>query len=163
MNAGEKLTINFLKKIGINVNTIQEIDGITITRDGLLDKEKYESVKELIPELKKSFSSSFLTSLQKTATTSQKWPLLNLLRQILNQNQFNMMPIRKSDGRDKNGKKRYKRYFIIKKKVIVKNQLKNVDLTDVSQAVEEAETETKTEIENAKVDEIQEAAPHLTL
>ena len=60
-------------------------------------------------------------------------------------------------------KKRYKRYFIIKKKVIVKNQLKNVDLTDVSQAVEQAETETKTEIENVKVDEIQEAMPQLTL
>ena len=154
MNAGEKLTITFLKKIGININTIQEIDGITITRDGLLDKEKYDSIKELIPELKKVFSSSFLTSLQKTAGNSQRWPLLNLLRQILNQNGFNMTPIRKSDGRDQSGKKKYKRYFIIQKKIVVKNQLKNVDLTEVSEAVENAET-SQTDETNKKVDEEQ--------
>ena len=118
MNAGEKLTITFLKKIGININTIQEIDGITITRDGLLDKEKYDSIKELIPELKKVFSSSFLTSLQKTAGNSQRWPLLNLLRQILNQNGFNMTPIRKSDGRDQSGKKNINDILLFKKKLL---------------------------------------------
>ena len=50
MNDRQQLTIDFLKKIGININTIEEIDGITITRDGLLDKERYNSIKELIPK-----------------------------------------------------------------------------------------------------------------
>ena len=109
MNDRQQLTIDFLKKIGININTIEEIDGITITRDGLLDIEKYNSIKELIPRLKKVFSSSFLTSLQKTATEQQRWPLINLLRQILSQTGYTMTPIRKSDGRDLDGKKKYKR------------------------------------------------------
>ena len=45
--------------------------------------KKYEEIKKHIPELKKIFSSSCMTSLQKNAYKSQKWPLLNLARQIL--------------------------------------------------------------------------------
>ena len=141
MNDRQQLTKDFLKKIGININSIEEIDGITITRDGLLDKEKYNSIKELIPRLKKVFSSSFLTSLQKTATDQQRWPLINLLRQILSQSGYTMTPIRKSDGRDSDGKKKYKRYFIIKRKIIVKNQVNNIDMSEITEAVEDAENE----------------------
>ena len=141
MNDRQQLTIDFLKKIGININTIEEIDGITITRDGLLDIEKYNSIKELIPRLKKVFSSSFLTSLQKTATEQQRWPLINLLRQILSQTGYTMTPIRKSDGRDLDGKKKYKRYFIIKRKIIIKNQVNNIDMSEITEAVEDAENE----------------------
>tara|TARA_B100000530_G_scaffold334373_1_gene284132 strand:+ start:1127 stop:1579 length:453 start_codon:yes stop_codon:yes gene_type:complete len=141
MNDRQQLTIDFLKKIGININTIEEIDGITITRDGLLDIEKYNYIKELIPRLKKVFSSSFLTSLQKTATEQQRWPLINLLRQILSQTGYTMTPIRKSDGRDLDGKKKYKRYFIIKRKIIIKNQVNNIDMSEITEAVEDAENE----------------------
>ena len=43
--------------------------------------------------------------------------MLNLIRQILKVNGYNMNPIRKSDGYDKTGKKKYKRYFLIKKQL----------------------------------------------
>ena len=152
MNDRQQLTIDFLKKIGININTIEEIDGITITRDGLLDKERYNSIKELIPKLKKVFSSSFLTSLQKTAGDQQRWPLINLLRQILSQTGYTMTPIRKSDGRDNDGKKKYNRYFIIKRKIIVKNQVKNIDMSEMTEAVNDADNAEK--VENKKVDNI---------
>ena len=148
MNDRQQLTIDFLKKIGININTIEEIDGITITRDGLLDKERYNSIKELIPKLKKVFSSSFLTSLQKTAGDQQRWPLINLLRQILSQTGYTMTPIRKSDGRDHDGKKKYKRYFIIKRKIIVKNQVKNIDMSEMTEAVNNADNAEQ--VENKK-------------
>jgi hypothetical protein len=36
----------------------------------------YDEVKKYLPELKKNYSSSFMTSLQKNADKSQKWPLL---------------------------------------------------------------------------------------
>jgi hypothetical protein len=65
-----------------------------------------------------------MTSLQKNADKSQKWPLLNLVRQILNVYDYKMEPIRKSDGYTLEGVKKYKRFFLIKKN-IAKNILKN--------------------------------------
>ena len=105
-----------LKIIGIDFNDISELNGLSILRDQLLSDNKYEEVKELLPELKKIYSSSLMTSLQKNANKSQKWPLLNLVRQILNIYNYKMEPIRKSDGYTLEGIKKYKRYFLIKKK-----------------------------------------------
>lgn len=105
-----------LKIIGIDFNDIAELNGLSILRDHLLSDNKYEEVKQLLPELKKIYSSSLMTSLQKNANKSQKWPLLNLVRQILNTHNYKMEPIRKSDGYTLEGVKKYKRYFLIKKK-----------------------------------------------
>ena len=58
--------------------------------------------------LKKKFSSSSLTSLQKSAELEQKWPLLNLVRQVLKSCNYLMKPIRQSAGYDKEGKKKDK-------------------------------------------------------
>jgi len=82
----------------------------------LLNNSKYEEVQILIPELKKKFSTSFMTSLQKNAEKNQKWPLLNLVRQILNVYNYRMIPIRKSDGYTLEGVKKFKRFFQINKK-----------------------------------------------
>ena len=62
-----------------------------------------------------------MTSLQKNAETSQKWPLLNLVRQILKTNNYLMHPIRKSNGYTKDGKKKYLRFFVLKKIKSVKS------------------------------------------
>jgi hypothetical protein len=104
-----------LKIVGIEFGELKEIDGFTILREVLLSQNKYEEVKKLIPELKKKYSSSFMTSLQKNADKSQKWPLLNLIRQILNNYEFKMKPLRKADGYTLEGVKKYKRYFQIYK------------------------------------------------
>jgi hypothetical protein len=105
-----------LKIIGIDFNSIDDLNGLSILREQLLSDNKYEEVKKLLPELKKIYSSSLMTSLQKNADKSQKWPLLNLVRQILNTHGYKMDPIRKSDGYTLEGVKKYKRYFLIKKK-----------------------------------------------
>jgi hypothetical protein len=63
--------------------------------------------------MKKYLSSTHLTSLQKSANLNQKWPLLNLVRQILKCYKFKMKPIRKSNGYSPDGKKLYKRFFLI--------------------------------------------------
>ena len=90
-------------------------DQLIIYRDTLIDPEKYKVAREKIGELKKFFSSSFLTSLQENAQKKQKWPLLNLVRQLLKVNMYEMKPIRKSDGYTKDGKKKYIRFFLIQK------------------------------------------------
>ena len=46
-----------------------------------------------------------MTSLHQKAGEHQKWPLLNLVRQILRACNYQMVPIRKSNGYTKDGKK----------------------------------------------------------
>ncbi len=106
-------TILFL--IGLNFEILNDLDGLLIPREQLLDDKKYDEIKKYIPELKKSLNSSFMTSLQKNADKIQKWPLLNLVRQILLFYNYKMEPIRKSDGYTLEGVKKYKRFFKIKK------------------------------------------------
>jgi hypothetical protein len=106
---------NFLKLCNIVFEEENQLDGLLIPREVMLSEQTYEAVKEKIPELKKKLSSSSLTSLHKNAKQEQKWPLLNLVRQILKTFNYNMKPIRKADGYTKDGKKKYKRLFIIEK------------------------------------------------
>tara|TARA_Y100000389_G_C17236994_1_gene401092 strand:- start:313 stop:723 length:411 start_codon:yes stop_codon:yes gene_type:complete len=119
----DKQVIKFLKKCKIQFNVEDQLDGQLIPREILLSKDVYNEVKEEIVELKKKFSSSSLTSLQKTAESGQKWPLLNLVRQVLKTCNYQMKPIRKSDGYKKDGKKKYKRFFLIGKYTSTKNTI----------------------------------------
>lgn len=96
--------------VGINSDSLH---GQLIPREILLNNSLYTYIKKRIPELKKLFSSSAMTSLQESAETNQKWPLLNLIRQILHGYKYNMSPIRKSDGYTPEGVKKYKRFFQI--------------------------------------------------
>ena len=105
----------FLHKCKIQMNELTDLDGMLIPREILLDPEKYKTVKEDISILKNIFNSSALTSLQSTAESNQKWPLLNLVRQILKSCHFKMTPKRVSAGYTKDGKKLYRRMFIVER------------------------------------------------
>ena len=115
MCSNEEIIKKFLNKCNIVFESFEQLDGMSIPRDILLSKEIYEDVKKDIDEIKKFYSSGSMTALQKNAGKSQKWPLLNLVRQILKTNNYLMHPIRKSNGYTKDGKKKYLRYFILKK------------------------------------------------
>ena len=105
----------FLNKCKIKIDNLNELNDMLIPRENLLDKEIYNSIKEDISLLKQVFTSSALTSLQSTAEDHQKWPLLNLVRQILRSCHYKMTPKRVSAGYTKDGKKIFKRMFIIEK------------------------------------------------
>jgi len=115
MTETQQIVKEFLNKCGIVFEDYKMLDGMLIPRDTLLSQEKYENIKEDLTKMKKMYSSGALTALQKSAEAKQKWPLLNLVRQILKSNNYNMDPIRKSNGYTKEGKKKYLRFFIIKK------------------------------------------------
>ena len=87
-----------------------------IPREILLSDETYENVKYYLPQLRKTYSSSFMTGLQRNAEESQRWPLLNLVRQLLSVYGYKMEPVRKADGYTLDGVKKYKRYFHIRVK-----------------------------------------------
>ena len=114
MSINQQIIKDFLNKCSIVFDDFSQLDGMLIPRDLLLSNEKYEYVKDDIEKMKKLYSSGSLTALQKNAEASQKWPLLNLVRQILKSNNFKMDPIRKSNGYTKEGKKKYLRFFAIK-------------------------------------------------
>ena len=115
MTDNEDIIKEFLNKCSIVFDDYAQLDGMLVPRDVLLSKDKYESIKVDIDKMKKLYSSGSLTSLQKNAMENQKWPLLNLVRQILKSNNYKMDPIRKSNGYTKEGKKKYLRFFAIKK------------------------------------------------
>ena len=115
MTETQQIVEEFLNKCGIVFEDYKMLDGMLIPRETLLSQEKYENIKEDLIKMKKMYSSGALTALQKSAETKQKWPLLNLVRQILKSNNYKMDPIRKSNGYTNEGKKKYLRFFIIKK------------------------------------------------
>ena len=115
MTETQRIVKEFLNKCGIVFEDYKMLDGMLIPRETLLSQEKYENIKEDLTKMKKMYSSGALTALQKSAEAKQKWPLLNLVRQILKSNNYNMEPIRKSNGYTKEGKKKYLRFFIIKR------------------------------------------------
>ena len=106
-----------LNTVGIHFISISELEGLFFPREQLLSDAKYDIIKQYIPELKKKFSSTFMTSLQQNAETNQKWPLLNLIRQILSVYNYFLTPIRKCDGYTADGVKKYKRFFKIIRKI----------------------------------------------
>ena len=116
MNSESIETIKLiLNKCNVHFNDFNQLDGLLIPRDILLMEETYTNVKKDIQSLKTIFSSSYMTSLQNSATKTQRWPLLNLVRQTLKNISYKMKPIRKSDGYTKEGTKKYKRFFQVEK------------------------------------------------
>jgi len=99
-------------KDALNIESEQLNDSL-IPREVLLDDNKYEEIKPLILELKKNMNSTFLTALHDDADEKQRWPLLNLIRQILHVYKYKMTPIRKSDGYTVDKKKKFRRFFFI--------------------------------------------------
>ena len=141
----DEISKNILVKVGIdfdnNSDNTKIIEDQLILRDPILDNTIYNSIKTQFPNLKQIFSSSLLTSLHKEAGKNQKWPLLNLVRQILNVYGYNMKPIRKSDGYTADGVKKFKRFFQIVKKIEIMNQKGQEDQTQKGQQDQEEDQE----------------------
>ena len=91
-------------------------DGLIIERDMLVSKEKYEALKPHIVELKKIFSSKCMTSMHVCAEYNQRWPCLNLVRQVLKRMGYDIEPERRCAGRDEAGKKIFERFFRLRKR-----------------------------------------------
>jgi hypothetical protein len=117
----------FLNKCNIHFDNFSDINGIIIPREVLLNEENYNLAIEDLSKMKKIFSSSYMTSLQTNAKSKQKFPLINLVRQVLKNINFSLVPIRKSNGYTKTGKKIYQRFFQIVKIKSVKDKAKELN------------------------------------
>lgn len=113
----------FLNKIGLPISEESELEDQLVPREMFLDKNIYKIIYDEIPVLKNYIKSSSNTCLHKNAETNQRWPLLNITRQILKNYNYKMSPIRKAEGYSEDGAKIYKRYFLISKCDISDNTL----------------------------------------
>ena len=120
-NEKDKEIIKFLNKCNVVFEEWYQLEGQMIPRELLISEELYKKIKEDLLKIKKYYPSSSLTSMHKNAEDKQKWCLLNLVRQILKMNNYNMVPVRKADGYDKNKKKKYRNFFKIEKLNIIEN------------------------------------------
>jgi len=121
------LIINFFNKCNIICDNINNLDGIIIYRDSLINHILYDKIKQDIPSLKNILNSSTYTSVHKTAENNQRWPLINLIRQLLKYYNYELKPKRLADGYTKDGQKKYKRLFEVKKKEN-KDEIKEVTI-----------------------------------
>jgi hypothetical protein len=115
MNNKDFIVLDILNLCGIKAISIESIDNIMFERNLLLNNQTYNLIREKIPDIKNVFSSSYFNSLHKNAQNNQKWPLINLVRQILLFYGFKLTPIRKANGYSKDKTKLYKRFFLIQK------------------------------------------------
>ena len=111
----DNIVINIFNKIGINIETLNDLLSKHVERKDIMSSEKYISLQPDIVKLKKYLSSSSKSSLQNNAFLKQRFPLINLLRQILSVYNLKFIPMRKSNGYDKNGKKLYSIFYKITK------------------------------------------------
>lgn len=116
-----KLIIDFLNKGLIPCTLLTDLNGMLVPREIFFNESVYKQLKEQIPALKQLFSSSYLTALQAPAENTQKWPQLNLIRQVLRSCNYKLTPKRVSDGYTVDGKKKYKRMFIIEKMRLIQS------------------------------------------
>ena len=113
-----ELLLRIFRILNYDVETIKEITEITLYRDKLIDKNTRKIILELIPDLKEQYKSAYLTCLHDNSIYKQKYPVINLLRQILKCNHLILKPKIVSNGYEKiTGKKKVMRMFTIEKAV----------------------------------------------
>ena len=88
---------------------------ISLSYELLRDPKLIDILYQQIPNLKKFYKSSKLTCLHKNSTTNQKFPGVNMVRQILKCNKLKLKPMENCRGYNKaTGKKIIERYYQIK-------------------------------------------------
>jgi len=114
----EELLLRIFKILNYDVDQLEELTSITIQRDLLKGKKITEKILELVPELREVYNSAYLTCLHDNSIYKQKFPVINLVRQILKCNFFLMTPKVVSNGYEKvTGKKIVTRIFVIEKEL----------------------------------------------
>ena len=112
-----ELITKMFKFFEIEIENIDDLVGIEIERDILITKEAVAFLQSLQNSFKEcGYKTGVLTALFKNNLTKQKWPALNMMRQILKCNNIRMQPLIKSNGYNKStGKKNVIRSFVFLK------------------------------------------------
>jgi hypothetical protein len=112
MAAPPEEIVKILAVLGIKIKTEKDLFGVLIHRDDLLRVDIEQKLAEFIDSLKEKYKSSKLNCLHENRESKQKFPGINLIRQILKCNGYHLKPVVFSKGYSKhNGKKLVERNF----------------------------------------------------
>lgn len=110
----DEIVIKMFAHLNIEINEISELDELVLDRDIFIDNSLYPKLYTYIANIKDFLKSSYLTSLQSNCDKKQRFPCINLFRQILKCYRYKMSPLVISQGYNKStGKKIIKRFFKI--------------------------------------------------
>ena len=102
--------------LGINVSSENDLLNIEIEQEQLKDTDMviiYATMKNFIKE--KKYKSDYLNCLHDNSLKKQKYPAVNMLRQIMRCNGFHLYPHVVCNGYDSMGKKIRIRYYRVRK------------------------------------------------
>ena len=112
------LLLRMFKLLNFTVDKLDDLTNLTFPRETLLAKNNQQKLMELIPEMKEVYNSSYLTCLHDNSIFKQKYPGVNLVRQVLKCHHLALTPKIISNGYEKTtGKKRVSRIFKIEKQM----------------------------------------------
>ena len=136
-----KLLVDIFQAIDIKITNREDLGNIILRQDTLKDRNLIEELYRKAPNLKSFYNSSKLTCLHKNSLDKQKFPAVNMYRQLLKCNNFKMEPYVVSKGYNKySGKKIVERFYRIKdlgEKEIPKNFTNNDICDETSQIIVE--------------------------
>ena len=112
-NVKLKILKDLFRVLHIDIETKFDLINIEIDRNCLLQDPFYSYAINYKKKLKGIYKSSKYNCLQSNSVSKQKFPSINLLRQVLKSNRLRLYPYYKSLGYDDNRKKIVQRYFII--------------------------------------------------
>ena len=124
--------------LDINIKQRGDINNLILKQDTLKSKTLIDELTNKVPNLKSYYNSSKLTCLHKNSLDKQKFPAVNMCRQILKCNSFKMEPYVISKGYDKfSGKKLVERYYRIKDESIKDESIKESNIESIKEEIKE--------------------------
>ena len=107
-----KEIFNIIEK---SITSEEDLLNITLNQKYLRNEKFKEKIITIIPKLKQKYKSHTLTCLHNNSLDKQKFPTINMIRQILKCNELKLQPYTICKGYDKITKEKIlERYFIIK-------------------------------------------------
>ena len=102
----------FIKK---DIKCREDLINLSLNHKYLRNEEFKSKIIDLIPKLKKKYKSHKLTCLHSNSLEKQKFPVINMIRQILKCNKLRLEPYTICKGYNKATKnKEFERYYLIK-------------------------------------------------
>ena len=92
MDEKKKSIIKLFSILGFKIESLEALENITLNHKELQSTQLINEFYKLIPELRKIYDSHYLTCLHKNSLEKQKFPVINMLRQILKSNNYKLKP-----------------------------------------------------------------------
>ena len=131
-----KLLVELFDAIDIKIKTREDLHTIILRQDTLKDRNLIEELYRKAPNLKSFYNSSKLTCLHKNSLDKQKFPAVNMYRQLLKCNNLKMEPYVVSKGYNKySGKKIVERFYRIKE--LSQKDSENDNLEEIKESLKD--------------------------